>query len=175
MAEINITNAKTAWVTPLVYSIILIIAGIGMIVFKSEALRWILIVTGVLAVIGNTIELVIILQKKILPVIPIIGIVIGVLLILLPGLMADIAIILLGVFLIIYGVLNVIGSIMSGDGTIALVIGVIIGVLAVAAGIYTLFNINDTKDVVMIIVGAITVVIGAINAIGAVKLYMQYH
>ena len=45
-------------------------------------------------------------QKKILPVIPIIGIVIGVLLILLPGLMADIAIILLGVFLIIYGVLT---------------------------------------------------------------------
>ena len=146
-----------------------------MIVFKSEALRWILIIAGVLAVIGNTIELVIILQKKIVPIVPIIGIVIGVLLILLPGLMADVVMILLGVFLIIYGVLNVVGSVMNGNGTIALVLGVIIGVLAVAAGIYTLFNINDTKDIAMIIIGAITVVIGAINAIGAVKLYMQYH
>ena len=175
MAEINITNAKTAWVNPLIYSIILIVAGVAMVIFKSEALRWILIAAGIMAVIGNSIELVILVKKKIPPVVPIIGIIIGVLLILLPGLMSDVAMILLGIFLIIYGILEVAGSLVSGDGTIALVIGVVIGVLAVAAGIYTLFNINETKDVVMIIIGAITIVIGAINAIGAAKLYRQYH
>ena len=74
MAEINITNAKTAWVNPLIYSIILIVAGVAMVIFKSEALRWILIAAGIMAVIGNSIELVILVKKKIPPVVPIIGI-----------------------------------------------------------------------------------------------------
>ena len=151
MAEINITNAKTAWVSPLVYSIILIIAGIAMVVFKSESLKWILIVSGVFMVIGNAIDLAIALKMKVVAPIPIIGIILGVLLIVLPGLMGDILMVLLGVFLILYGILNIAGAIINGESLIAMILGIAIGVLAIIAGIYALFYINDTKDIVMIV------------------------
>ena len=57
MAEINTTNAKTAWVNPMIYGILLVIVGVCMVWFKKDALKWILIVTGIMLIIGAIIDM----------------------------------------------------------------------------------------------------------------------
>ena len=97
MAEINITNAKKAWVNPLIYGILLVIIGIGMIWFKKDALKWILIVSGILLIIGAILDILVVITAK-LPfvgiVVPAVFIVLGVVLIILPNLMADVFMVL---------------------------------------------------------------------------------
>ena len=139
MAEINITNAKKAWVNPLIYGILLVIIGIGMIWFKKDALKWILIVSGILLIIGAILDILVVITAK-LPfvgiVVPAVFIVLGVVLIILPNLMADVFMVLLGVVLIIYGVLNVLASFLHrDDGIFAVAFGIAVGVLAVIAGV----------------------------------------
>ena len=179
MAEINITNAKTAWVNPMIYGILLVIVGICMVWFKKDALKWILIITGIMLIIGAIIDILVVVTTK-LPLVgivfPAVMIVIGVVLIVLPSLMADVFMVLLAVVLIIYGVLNVIASFLhKDDGIIAIAFGIAVGILAAAAGIYTLFNLDSTQDIVMIVIGVLTIVIGAVQLIGAAGLYRKYH
>lgn len=177
MAEINITNAKTDWVAPMIYGILMVVIGICMIVFKKDALKWILIITGILMVIGAVINVAYSIKLGgVIPVMPIVSGVIGVVLIILPNIMADVLMAILGVLLIIYGVLNVLGSVAQRDGgPLVMIIGIAIGVLAAAAGIYALFNLDSTADVVMIVVGVLTIILGVIQVVGAVNLYRQFH
>ena len=177
MAEINITNAKDEWITSLVYGILLVAVGVCMIVFKQEALKWILIISGILMIISAAIELIFAIGKlHTLPVMPILSLILGVLLVVLPNFMADVLMILLGVILILYGILSVFAAIagQKNGGAVVLVIGALIGVLAIAAGIYAILNNDDAADVVMIGTGVFTIVLGAIQIVGGINSYRLF-
>lgn len=178
MAEINITKAKTSWITPMVYGILLVVVGVCMILFKKDALKWILIVSGIMMIISALINIAVVMKVAgQFPVLSILSIVLGVLLIVLPNLMADVLMAILAVVLILYGALNVMGGALGyrQNGVLVSVFDIAVGILAIVAGVYALFNLDTTADIVMIVIGAFTIFIGAIQILVAVGLYRQFH
>ena len=177
MAEINVTNAKSAWISPLIYGILLIVMGVLMIVFKSEALRWILIASGILLIIINALNIIIVLKElRAVAILPILYILLGVVLIVLPALMADVVMAIFAVMMILYGVLSVLGAVGDKDGNmLTLGLGVGIGILAVIVGVYALFNLKDTANIVMIVIGAINIFMGVMQVIDAFGIYRKFH
>lgn len=177
MAEINITNAKTAWVSPVVYGALLIAIGVAMAIFHKDALRWILIITGVLMIIGNAIAIIAVLKEyHQVPIVPVVSLVIGIVLVLLPGFMADVAMVLLGISLVLYGIMSIlVASAAAGKSMVHLIVYGAIGILSVGVGIYTFFNLNSVADITMIIIGVFTAFTGLIQVFGGVEQYRKFH
>lgn len=176
MAEINITNAKREWVAAIFYGALLVVLGVLVAVLKRDALVWILIVGGVLSVVFGTVDLLIVLEKmKEVSVASIIRIVIGVVLIVLPGLVTDFLMVLFAIMLCIYGVVHVLSAFSNKGANIPWkIVSIAIGVLAVIGSIYALLNLNSTADIVMIVSGVFVALIGAIQASSGITEFIRY-
>ncbi len=177
MATRNITHADTEWVTPFILAAVLIIAGLLLIVYKRGALVTILMLVGVLLFILGVLGIVLTLRSSNqFPIFSLIELVIGVVLIVVPGLISDVMMVLIGISLILYGGLTVMGAVSAGatDNT-GRVVSLLIGAIALIVGIYALINLNSTADIVMIIIGAITLVLGVLQAANAYTLYRAFH
>ncbi len=154
------------WKNSLIGGIFLLVFGILLAVFQQESLKWILIFAGVLAAVMGVLSLYDGVRSNFTPTIVIgaIELVIGIALIVAPNFFSDILMILLALALIIVGIVSVF-NIGSGFAVAngSKVLSVVIGVVMIILGIYALLNLRDTADVVMIIIGVITAVVGLLN------------
>ena len=165
----SVNKRQNQWKYALVVGVMNIIIGVLLVIFKRESLSVILIISGVLLVINGAIAVIGSLMDK-----SVIGIVlggifiaIGVALIILPNLFTDIFMILLAVLLIIMGVSGAVSTFDTSEtGVAGRIISLIIAVAMVAAGVITLFNLQEAADWLMILIGCIMIATGALNVLG---------
>ena len=177
MAEINITEAKKWWVTPALVGIILVVAGVLMALYKRNALETIIMVTGILMIVGAVVSIALeVKETGHFPIFGVILVVFGLILALIPHFISNALMVLIAIALCLYGVLQIVGSLWADHKpTEKVIISVIIGVIALALGVYALLNLNTTADVVMIIIGAMIAVLGALQLYKAYRIFADYH
>ena len=177
MTEINITEAKKWWITPALLGIILVAAGVLMALFKRDALVTTIMVIGILLIVGAIVSIAInVKETGHLPLSGVILVIFGLILALIPSFISDALMVLIAVALCLYGILQIVGSLWADrKPTDKVIISVVIGVVALALGVYALLNLNTTADVVMIIIGVVIAVLGALQLFKAYRLFADYH
>lgn len=161
------------WKDSLVMGIFLLVIGVLMIALEADGLKWILIIAGVLAVISGLLTIVEGMQSRFNMniAIGVVTLVIGLALIILPNLFADVLMVFLAVALIIVGAVTALGVGFSyAVATGSKIVSVLVGVILVVLGIYALMNLDDTADIVMIIIGAFIAIAGLMKLYGAYQL-----
>jgi len=99
----------------------------------------------------------------------IIILIVGFILLLAPNLVSDIMMLLLAIGLILIGILTAMGGLADkGDGKVR-ILPVIVGAIFVIVGIYAALNLDDTADIVMIIIGILVLIAGIIRVIAGGK------
>ena len=170
----SVNQRQKQWIYAILVGVINIVIGALLVIFKRDSLCTILIIAGVLLVINGAIAVLGgLMDKAALPVI--IGAIfigIGIALIILPNLFTDIFMVLLAILLIITGVSGAISSFDTSDAGIAgRIIALVIAIAMIAAGVITLFNLNEAADWLMIVIGVIMIVSGILNILGGVLEY----
>lgn len=173
----SVNKRQQQWLLTLIIGIVDIIVGILLIVFKRDSLEVVLIIWGVLIAINGALNLLIGIQGKLT--IPIVlgalFLILGIVLVIMPGFFTDVLMILLAIYLIFIGVLSAISALGSADekGPIILIISLAIAIIMVVAGVLALFNLEKTADWVMIIIGIMMLVSGIINVLGGLVAYKE--
>lgn len=161
------------WKRELVMGILYFIVGLLMALLGQDSLEIILIIAGAFMFVYGLLFIAASLTggMNFGLVAGVVSVVIGILLMILPGLFSDVLMILLGIGLIIVGLITLLGGSTSFSlSTGSKVVSAIIAVLMVVMGIYALLNTDDTADIVMIVIGIITMVSGILGIYGAIQL-----
>ena len=143
-------------------SILYIVVGILLAIFKAETLKWALIAVGVLFIVTGVLELV---KKNWAG--GGISLAIGLALAILPGisdLLVKIALIVLGVLIAVKGVIALIDVIKRGMKN---ALELVFPILAILVGIGLAFG--PLADIIILIAGIILAVNGIIGLVGALK------
>jgi hypothetical protein len=88
----------------------------------------------------------------------------------LTALVRDILMAVLAIGLIIVGVTNILGALRREIVIWNIIIPVIVGIVFLVIGIYAFMNLNSTADIVMIVIGAITLFGGLLDVYDAYRL-----
>lgn len=162
----SVNQRQQQWLYAVIIGIVNIIIGVLLVIFKKDSLNVILIVSGVFLAIDGVLALFGGIQSKLVIPIVIGGLMLalGIALIILPNLFADIFMILLGILLILMGVVGAL-SILDNDKTSIpdIVFSAVVAVAMIVAGVLALCYINDAKDWVMIVIGVVMILTGALN------------
>lgn len=145
-------------------SILYIVVGILLAIFRAETLRWAMIGIGVLFIVTGVLELV---KKNWAG--GAISLVIGIALAILPGiseLLVKIALIVLGVLIAVKGVIALIDVIKRGKKN---ALELVFPILAIIIGIGLAFAFGPLADIIILIAGIILAVNGIIGLVGALK------
>ena len=86
------------------------------------------------------------------------------------NLVSDILMVILAIGLIVIGASNALGGLKAGLEVKERIIPIAVGAAFLVVGIVALFNLNDTADIVMIVIGAITLLGGLLDIYSAFKL-----
>lgn len=171
----SVNQRQQQWIYAVIIGIINIIIGVLLIILKRDSLNIILIVSGVFLAIDGVFALFGGIQSKLVIPIVIGGVMLalGIALIILPNLFADIFMVLLGILLILMGVTGAL-SVLDNDTTSIpnIVFSAVIAVAMVVAGVFALIYMDDAKDWVMILIGVLMIITGALN-VGAGLLARQ--
>lgn len=172
----SVNRRQNQWIYAIIVGAINIIIGALLVIYKRDSLSVILIISGVFLVINGTIAILgSIMNKNVAGIV--IGAVIfavGVALIILPNFFTDVFMILLAILLIVMGVSGALSTFSKPDeNMLGMVFSIIIAVAMVVAGVYTLFNLQSTADWVMIIIGVIMIVTGALNVLAGILSYVS--
>ena len=170
------TNMEVkGWSDILITGILMSVIGLLMLIFKAESLDIILIIFGILLLVGGAINAFIGIRTGVTPEIAsgAIKIVLGIAMIILTATVRDILMAILAIGLIIVGVTNIFGAIKNGLDLKERLVPLIVGILFLIVGIYAILNLNSTADVVMIIIGIITLAGGLLDIFDGLKLKMM--
>ena len=161
------------WKNSMVSGVLLLIVGILLAALQGEGLKWIIILAGVLMLVYGALSIYDTYSSgfKFGMTMGIVVAVIGLVLIIVPNLIADIAMALLALLLIIVGLMSLLGAapgfaIASGSRLVSIIVGVIFVVLGVVA----IFNLDDTADVIMIVIGVMTALMGLLQIFSSYQL-----
>lgn len=179
VAMISIKERRNAWKWQMLLGLLLVILGILMAIFQQDALEAILIVSGVLLIIAA----VFVFIEAATEGFPAVGLlhgalylILGVVLVLVPALVSDVLMVLLAVGLILVGLLSLLGiSTFSITDTDSKIVNVIIAVIMIVMGILALFYLDDTADIVMIVIGVFVAIAGIVRCVGAYHMYEMFH
>ena len=156
------------WKDSLFSGILMVLLGVLIMVLGNDALKWILIIAGVLCLIAGAFMIYEASNTRFVPtlVMGAIMFVLGIALVVLTSIFEDILMILLALGLLVMGIISLFGV---GNGFAVAkgtrVISVVIGILLIIVGGYALFNLEDTAEVVMIIIGAVITVSGLLELV----------
>ena len=171
----SVNQRQQQWIYAVIIGLINIIIGVLLVIFKRDSLNVILIISGVFLAIDGVIALFGGIQSKLVIPIVIGGVMLalGIALIILPNLFSDIFMVLLGILLILMGVTGAL-SILDNDKTSIpnIVFSAVIAVAMVVAGVFAIIYMDDAKDWVMILIGVLMIITGALN-VGAGLLARQ--
>ena len=173
----NITNYETRWILPVLIGSLLLVAGILMAVYKRDALQYILMFVGAVIIVITVLDIA--LKHKggqpISVIGAIIAIALGLILLILPGLVTDVLMVILALALALYGILMIFRGVwVAGGNKMQNFLSVIIGVICLAIGAYALFNLDETAGVVMILIGVLVAIVGALEVIRGLRMYNEY-
>ena len=162
----SVNQRQQQWIYAVIIGLINIIIGVLLVIFKRDSLNVILIISGVFLAIDGVIALFGGIQSKLVIPIVIGGVMLalGIALIILPNLFSDIFMVLLGILLILMGVTGAL-SILDNDKTSIpnIVFSAVIAVAMVVAGVFAIIYMDDAKDWVMILIGVLMIITGALN------------
>ena len=83
--------------------------------------------------------------------------------------------VLLAVALALYGILMIFrGAWIAGGNKTQNLLSIIIGAICLALGVYALLNLDDTADVVMILIGVMLAVVGVLEVVRGLRIYREY-
>ncbi len=140
-------------------SILYIVVGVLLAIFRTETLKWVMIVVGALFIVTGVLELV---KKNWAG--GAISLVIGVALVVLAGFFVNIALIVLGVLIAIKGIISLVDVIKRGMKN---ALELIFPILAILVGIGLAFG--PLASILILIVGILLAVDGVIGLVGALK------
>ena len=171
----SVNQRQQQWIYAVIIGIINIIIGVLLVIFKRDSLNVILIISGVFLAIDGVIALFGGIQSKLVIPIVIGGVMLalGIALIILPNLFSDIFMVLLGILLILMGVTGALSVLDNDAASIPnIVFSAVIAVAMVVAGVFAIIYMDDAKDWVMILIGVLMIITGALN-VGAGLLARQ--
>ncbi len=171
----EITIKSNQWMNSVIMGVLLLVIGLLIIIFKAEALKWILIIAGVLLVIAGIITLYGGIKTGVHMDVAVgaIALVLGVVLILVPNFITDVMMILLAILLIVLGIMNLANAAPSFSlDNKEKVITAVIGVVMIILGVYAILNRDTTADIIMIVIGALMMISGALKVIDGYRLKM---
>ncbi len=140
-------------------SILYIVVGVLLAIFRAETLRWVMIAIGVLFIVTGVLELV---KKNWAG--GAISLVIGIAIAVLAGFFVNVALIVLGVLVAIKGVIALIDVIKRSSKN---ALEIIFPILAILVGIGLAFG--PLASIIILIVGILLIVDGVIGLVGALK------
>ena len=148
------------------------VIGLLMIIFQAGSLNIILIIFGVLLLIGGALNVFggIRYGDNIGIVSGVIQIVLGIAMVIATNFVSDILMVILAIGLIIVGASNALGGLKAGLEVKERILPIAVGAAFLVVGIVALFNLNDTADIVMIVIGVITLLGGLLDVYSAFKL-----
>ncbi len=144
-----------------VYAVLMILVGALFIVDRNLAMDVGFIIAGIFLVIAGLVPMI---QMKNVDVLGVIMLVLGILLLVMPNLFTDVVTIILGVIGIIVGALNAVAALKEQNKAV-MIVGLLVGVLIIIAGITMLLD----MDIAFQIFGALLLIAGVLNLLGAVK------
>lgn len=160
------------WGDFLVTGILMTIIGLLMIIFQSGSLKIILIVFGALLILGGIINVYVGIRYGVNPEIVsgVIKLVLGIAMVIATGFVSDVLMVILAIGLIIVGASNALGGLKAGLEVKERILPLVVGAAFLVVGIVALFHLNDTADIVMIVIGVITLLGGLLDIFSAYKL-----
>jgi uncharacterized membrane protein HdeD (DUF308 family) len=166
------TQEVKSWGDFLVTGIVMAVIGLLMIIFQAGSLNIILIIFGVLLLIGGALNVFsgIRYGDNIGIVSGVIQIVLGIAMVIATNFVSDILMVILAIGLIIVGASNALGGLKAGLEVKERILPIAVGAAFLVVGIVALFNLNDTADIVMIVIGVITLLGGLLDVYSAFKL-----
>ena len=171
---ISVNERKKLCAMQFIEGLLALIVGIAIAILGEDALDIILIVIGVLLVIGAVLIFLGAASVGFGGGGMLMGglyLLLGLILILVPALISDVLMALLAVGLIVLGVLSLLGIPAFGlPDSDSKIVNVAVAVLMIVTGIIALFNLDDTADVVMIVIGAFVAAAGIVRMYGAYRL-----
>lgn len=151
------------WKDSLLAGVFMVVIGLLFIALGDEALKWILVIAGVLILLTGALALYDAMKTHFTGSMVMGGlqIIIGIVLIVAANLWADLLMIILGAVLVVIGLMslfNIGGGIAVAKGS--RILTVIIALIFIIMGVLAILNPDSAADFIMIVIGVFTLIAG---------------
>ena len=140
-------------------SVLYIIIGLLLVIFRSQTLGWAMTIAGIIFVISGILDLV---KKNWTG--GAVSLIIGLVILILGWTAAQIVLLVLGILIAIKGVVALIDALKKSDKN---VLGILYPVLSIVVGLMLAFG--NALDIMIVIVGVLLIIDGIIGLIGSLK------
>ena len=140
-------------------SVLYIIIGLLLVIFRSQTLGWAMTIAGIIFVISGILDLV---KKNWTG--GAVSLIIGLVILILGWTAAQIVLLVLGILIAIKGVVALIDVLKKSDKN---VLGILYPVLSIVVGLMLAFG--NALDIMIVIVGVLLIIDGIIGLIGSLK------
>lgn len=140
-------------------SVLYIIIGLLLVIFRSQTLGWAMTIAGIIFVISGILDLV---KKNWTG--GAVSLIIGLVILILGWTAAQIVLLVLGILIAIKGVVALIDALKKSDKN---VLGILYPVLSIVVGLMLAFG--NALDIMIVIVGVLLIIDGIIGLIGSLR------
>ena len=170
--EVTIEN-YSPWKGSFFGGIVLVLVGVLFLALGNDALKWVMIIAGVLVLISGLIALVDAAKAHGGTMSLLAGgiqVIIGVVLIVAASLWVDLLMIILGAVLLVIGLVSLVQLKSGPSTTSSKVVTIIIAVILIVLGVLAILNPDSAADIIMYVIGAFLLISGLLQMYEAYKI-----
>ena len=170
--EVIIEN-NNPWKGSFFAGIVLVLVGVLFLALGNDALKWVMIIAGVLVLISGLIALVDAAKAHGGTMSLLAGgiqVIIGVVLIVAASLWVDLLMIILGAVLLVIGLVSLVQLKSGPSTTSSKVVTIIIAVILIVLGVLAILNPESAADIIMYVIGAFLLISGLLQMYEAYKI-----
>ena len=170
--EVTIENYNP-WKGSFFFVIVLVLVGVLFLALGNDALKWVMIIAGVLVLISGLIALVDAAKAHGGTMSLLAGgiqVIIGVVLIVAASLWVDLLMIILGAVLLVIGLVSLVQLKSGPSTTSSKVVTIIIAVILIVLGVLAILNPESAADIIMYVIGAFLLISGLLQMYEAYKI-----
>ena len=170
--EVTIENYNP-WKGSFFGGIVLVLVGVQFLALGNDALKWVMIIAGVLVLISGLIALVDAAKAHGGTMSLLAGgiqVIIGVVLIVAASLWVDLLMIILGAVLLVIGLVSLVQLKSGPSTTSSKVVTIIIAVILIVLGVLAILNPDSAADIIMYVIGAFLLISGLLQMYEAYKI-----
>ena len=170
--EVTIEN-YSPWKGSFFGGIVLVLVGVLFLALGNDALKWVMIIAGVLVLISGLIALVDAAKAHGGTMSLLAGgiqVIIGVVLIVAASLWVDLLMIILGAVLLVIGLVSLVQFKSGPSTTSSKVVTIIIAVILIVLGVLAILNPDSAADIIMYVIGAFLLISGLLQMYEAYKI-----
>ena len=163
--EVTIENYNP-WKGSFFGGIVLVLVGVLFLALGNDALKWVMIIAGVLVLISGLIALVDAAKAHGGTMSLLAGgiqVIIGVVLIVAASLWVDLLMIILGAVLLVIGLVSLVQLKSGPSTTSSKVVTIIIAVILIVLGVLAILNPESAADIIMYVIGAFLLISGLLQ------------